>query len=444
VVALIRGSFEAPAFAKVQGLNPSAQPRGFVDPEFGPLVRALEMYAPARGPGGAVVSVHHRGQLVANLAIGTRDRAGALMQPDTLIMGLSTVKGVTATLLHIIADRGIIDLAAPVASYWPEFAQAGKRDITVHELVSHRAGLYMLPASIERIEDIYDWDRMVRALARAERAHAPGRDFGYHAWTFGWLVGELLQRATGATFSDLLRECIAEPLGLTGCFIGLPDQEHHRVAKIVQMRPPRSGPARSLATRVPALAGAGIELGSKAARALGLRFDPAQAMRAMAPPGLAQLNLNAPAFLRAVIPSVNGVFDAISLSRIYAALANGGELDGVRLLSRAAIERARTDQNIGLGRVIPFPLRVKMGYHRPVSLGVRVSVFGRSRDLGIASADAFGHFGLGGSGAWADPERELSVAVITNCFVSRLPADLRTVGICTAANLCADRRFSKP
>ncbi|WP_181233025.1 serine hydrolase domain-containing protein [Enhygromyxa salina] len=414
--------------------------RGFVAPEFAPLVRALELYVPARGPGGAVLSVHHRGQLVANLAIGTRDRAGALMQPETLIMSLSTVKGVTATLLHIIADRGIIDLAAPVAYYWPEFAQAGKREITVHELVSHRAGLYMLPDIIERIEDIYDWEHMVSALARAEPAHAPGRDLGYHAWTFGWLVGELLQRATRASFSDLLRECISEPLGLTGCYIGLPDQEHHRVAQIMQIQAPRSETGRSLVTRAPALAQAGIELGSKAARALGLRFDPAQAIRAMAPPGLAQLNLNAPAFLRAVIPSVNGVFDALSLSRIYAALANGGELDGVRLLSRAAIDRARTDQSAGLGRVIPFPLRVKMGYHRPVSLGVRVSLLGRDRDLGIASADAFGHFGLGGSGAWADPERELSVAVITNCFVGRLPGDLRTVGVCTAANFSADRR----
>ncbi|KIG19294.1 Esterase A [Enhygromyxa salina] len=425
----------------------AAKPRGFVTPEFAPLVRALELYVPARGPGGAVLSVHHRGQLVANLAVGTRDRDGALMQPETLVMGLSTVKGVTATLLHIIADRGIIDLAAPVARYWPEFAQAGKRDITVHELVSHRAGLYMLPDTIERIEDIYDWERMVGALARAKPAHAPGRDLGYHAWTFGWLVGELLQRATGALFSDLLRECIAKPLALTGCYIGLPDSEHHRVAKIIQVQtgePPRSGAARSLVSQAPALAqagiGMGIGLGSKVTRALGLRFDPAQAMRAMAPPGLSQLNLNAPAFLRAVIPSVNGVFDAISLSRIYAALANGGELGGVRLLSRAAIDRARADQSVGLGRVIPFPLRVKMGYHRPVSLGVRVSMFGRDRDLGIASADAFGHFGLGGSGAWADPERELSVAVVTNCFVGRLPADLRTVGVCTAANFAADRR----
>ena len=415
--------------------------RGFVDPEFAPLVRALQLYVPARGPGGAALCVHHRGQLVANLAIGTRDRAGALMEPQTLVMGLSTAKGVTATLLHIIVDRGIIDLAAPVARYWPAFAQAGKRDITVHELVSHRAGLYMIPAEVERIEDIYDWERMVDALARAEPVHAPGSDLGYHAWTFGWLVGELLQRATGASFTDLLRECIAEPLGLTGCYIGLPDQEQHRVAQIMQMQPPgRSREPGALARRVPGLARAGVELGGKATQALGLRFNPAQAMRAMMPPGLSQLNLNSPAFLRAVIPSVNGVFDAISLSRIYAALANGGELEGVRLLSRAAINRARADQSFGLGRVIPFPLRVKMGYHRPISLGVRVSLLGRSRDLGIASADAFGHFGLGGSGAWADPERELGVAVVTNCFAGRLPADIRTVGVCTAANFAADRR----
>ncbi|PRP95368.1 Beta-lactamase precursor [Enhygromyxa salina] len=412
-----------------------------MDPEFAPLVRALELYVPLRGPGGAALSVHHRGQLVADIAIGTRDRAGAPMEPDTLVMCLSTAKGVTATLLHIVADRGELDLDAPVARYWPEFAQGGKGGITVSELVSHRAGLYAVRPLIDQIEDIYDWPRMVEALARAAPAHAPGRDFGYHAWTFGWLVGELLQRATGASFTDLLRECIAEPLGLEGLYIGLPEHERARVAQTIEWGSTKLGfstPGGS--GRLRRAAGASVEVAGRAARALGLRFDPSDMVGAMLPRGLSSLDLNSPVFLRAVIPSLNGVFDARSLSRLYAALAGGGELDGVRLMSRAAIERARADQNVGLGRVIPFPLRVKMGYHRPISLGLRVSVRGRSKDLGIASADAFGHFGLGGSGAWADPERELGVAVVTNCFAGRLPADLRTVGVCTAAAFAADRR----
>jgi CubicO group peptidase (beta-lactamase class C family) len=133
------------------------------------------------------------------------------------------------------------------------------------------------------------------------------------------------------------------------------------------------------------------------------------------------------------------MFDAPSLARLYAMLANGGELDGVRLLSREAIRRASTDQNGFIDRIIPFPLRVKMGYHRPISLGIRLVVAGNRLDLGTASPNAFGHFGIGGSGAWADPERNLAVGLVTNCFAGRLPIDLRTVAICTAAAAAADR-----
>ncbi len=141
-----------------------------------------------------------------------------------------------------------------------------------------------------------------------------------------------------------------------------------------------------------------------------------------------------------MLPSVNGCYDARSLAKLYAVLAHGGSLDGVRLLSKEAIVRASTDQNAAIDRVIPFPLRVKMGYHRPISLGLPIRIAGKRIDLGVASPEAFGHFGFGGSGAWADPERDLAVGLVTNTFFGRLPFDLRTVAIATAAAHAADRR----
>lgn len=159
----------------------------------------------------------------------------------------------------------------------------------------------------------------------------------------------------------------------------------------------------------------------------------------MIPPGLGDV-LGDPRWLTSVIPSGNGVFNAHSLARLYAALSLGGKLDGVRLMSSSILEEAAEDQNPHIGRVIPFPLRFKVGYMRPVSLGLRISMGKRHLDLGRPNPHAFGHFGAGGSGAWADPERELGVAIVTNCFGGRIPGDLRPVAVATATSRCADRR----
>ncbi len=142
------------------------------------------------------------------------------------------------------------------------------------------------------------------------------------------------------------------------------------------------------------------------------------------------------------MPAVNGHFDATSLAKLYAALAGDGSIDGARLVSRATIDEARRDQTpyFALDRVIAFPLRMKLGYHRAISLGLRVPVLGRGFDLGVPSPQSFGHFGFGGSGAWADPERQLSVGLVTNTFFGRLPLDLRPVAVATAAAWAADRR----
>ncbi len=408
--------------------------RGFVHPDFEPVREALRLTVPDGRPGGAAVCVYHRGQKVVELATGTRNRHGDPFENDTLSLSMSTTKGVAATALHVLVDRGVVDLDRPVAHYWPGFAKKGKARLTVRQALAHQAGLHAIEPLIDRFEDMYDWERMVRALEDAEPLHEPGTDYGYHAFTFGWLVGEISRRALSvSTYPDVVRTLLAEPLGLDGLFVGVPESELHRVADMVGPRrlPPFPRPIGRAFAR-------GMSLG---ADLLGANVEFHETELALFPPGISGADLNANAFRRASLPAVNGHFDARSLAKLYAALAGGGEVDSVRLVSSRTIDEARRDHNgyFTLCRVIPFPLRIKLGYHRAISLGLRLPFFGRTFDLGVASPEAFGHFGFGGSGAWADPERELSVALVTNTFFGRLPLDLRTVAIATAAAYAVDR-----
>ena len=404
--------------------------RGTTHPDFRSLRDTVRLCAPRRD-GGAAIAVYYRGELVVDVAAGTRDRLGAPFDPDTLSLCMSTGKGVMATLLHVLVDQGALELDAPVAQYWPEFAKNGKGEITVRQAASHRAGLYSIGRIIESSEEMFDWDHMVEVVENMSPVHAPDTDFGYHAWTGGWVIGEVLQRVTGERFPTLVKRYLAEPLGVDGLYMGLPESELPRVAeflipkvvkKVLQGRP------RGVRARVRKTASMTVRLSS----AVGHAVD------AMMPPGLGDV-LGDPRWLTSVIPSGNGVFNARSLARLYGALSLGGRIDDVRLLSAAALAEAIIDQNRAIGRVIPFPLRFKVGYMRPVSLGLRVPI-GRTRlDVGLPAPHAFGHFGFGGSGAWADPERQVGVALVTNCFAGLIPADLRTVAVATAVTRAVDR-----
>ena len=361
-----------------------------------------------------------------------RDTVRRCTPASGIALSMSTGKGLMATLLHWMVDRGRIDLDAPVARYWPEFARNGKGEITVRQAASHRAGLYSIARIIDSAEEMFDWDHMVRVVEDMWPVHTPDTDFGYHAWTGGWIIGEVLQRITGKRFPDLIAEHLAQPLGLDGLYMGLPESELPRVAEFLIPKIPRKvlrGRPRGLRAQVRRTASSTVRWHSSVG----------QFIDAMIPPGLGDV-LGDPRWLTSVIPSGNGVFNARSLARLYGALSLGGTIDGVRLMSPATLAEAAEDQNSAIGRVIPFPLRFKVGYMRPVSLGLRLSVGKRLVDLGRPNPHAFGHFGFGGSGAWADPERELGVAIVTNCFGGRIPGDLRPVAVATASARCADRR----
>ena len=378
-------------------------------------------------PGGAAVSVYHRGECVVDLWGGCSDEEGTLWARDTMAPSFSTTKGVAATLLHIYADRGLIDYDACVAEYWPEFGQCGKEAITVRQVLTHQSGLYHIRQMIDHVDRMLDWEHMIEAIERTWPAHTPGTRTGYHGLTFGFLVGEIIQRVTGRKFSDLVQSEIAEPLGLDGLFIGAPEHEIVRAAKLIFPESARRLSQTSL--------GGKLEVGatrlSKLLQRLGVDTDLASIFDALAPRGISDFDFGSPESLRVAIPAGNGLFTARSLAKMYAMLANGGEFEGVRLLSRETLEQATTLQKpTGKLSVLPFDMRWRLGYHAVAT----TRGFPRQ---------AFGHFGFGGSGAWADPKRRLSVGLIVNSGLGSPFGDLRTARIGGAALASANAR-SKP
>ena len=196
--------------------------QGYCEPEFGGVADILKRQV-ARSGRGAAVCVYHRGRKVLDLWAGVRDEDGRPWRADTLAMSFSTTKGVVATALHVLVDRGLLDYDDRVAKHWPEFAQGGKQDVTVRDVLTHRAGLPQIRPLVDRAERLLDWGYMVRALERARPRLRPGGAPAYHALTFGWLAGEIEQRVTGRPLVDVIRTEIAEPLGLADMYIGSQD-----------------------------------------------------------------------------------------------------------------------------------------------------------------------------------------------------------------------------
>ena len=398
---------------------------GFVHPDFSDVARSLRRILPKKGPGGAAVCVYHRGEKVVDAWGGTRDDAGSPWQEDTLSLSFSTTKGVASTLLHVHADRGLIDYDAPVARYWPEFAEAGKQALTVRQLLCHEGGLYAIRDMVEHASEMLDWRQMTARLAAAPPRHAPGAAHGYHGLTYGWLVGELVRRVAGdKPFAELIESELARPLGLDGLYCGVPADQMHRCAQL--MAKGMTGPIDSRRRSTQRTFEAAERWGRRLAR-VGIRYDPTETLAALVPRGMEDLDFNSDELRAASIPAANGMFTARSLARLYACLAQGGELDGVRLLSADTLRKATEEQNRGAGRVIPISMRWRLGYHRAFAVRARVPA-------------GFGHFGFGGSGGWADPHRQLAVALTVNSGVGTPFGDARIARIGGAAVRSADRR----
>jgi CubicO group peptidase (beta-lactamase class C family) len=398
---------------------------GSVHPDFAGVARVLRRILPRRGPGGAAVCVYHKGEKVVDAWGGTSDAAGTPWKEDTLSVSFSTTKGVASTLLHVYADRGLIDYDRPVAEYWPEFAAEGKERITVRQILCHEAGLYAIADMVGHGREMLDWEHITSRVAATPPRHAPGTAHGYHAMTYGWLVGEVVRRVAGnKPFPELLESDLARPLGLDGLYCGVPADQQHRCATLMARGMDRSPEDRR---RITQNILERAERWRRRLSRLGFRYDPSESIAALFAPGMEDLDFNSAEFRSASIPAANGMFTARSLARLYACLAMGGELDGVRLMSYETIRRASEQQNRGAGRVVPISMRWRLGYHRVFAVRARVP-------------SGFGHFGFGGSGAWADPQRQLAVGLTVNSGVGTPFGDTRIARIGGAAVRCADRR----
>ena len=391
---------------------------GFTHPGFEGVARLFGRQL-RRTTGGAAVAVYFRGELVVDLW-GGRRRADEPWVQDTLAMCFSTTKGATSAALHLLADRGQLDYDAPVAEYWPQFAQAGKETVTVRHVLTHSAGLHRMRTLVDSADRMLDWEYMVGALERAEPAYEPGTRHGYHALTYGWLAGELIRRVSGRPIARFVDEELARPLGLDGLYVGCPPEQRGRIAPLAPMAAPVG---RRLGLQPGAVMGGPV---GRIPAMLGLPVSPRRFVNALLPRGIEDV-LWGPEVMDAEIPAANGFFTARSLAKLYALLAGGGEVGGVRLLSPETVRRIGVVHARGPDLVLVLPMGWRLGYHRAFT--TRGAVRG-----------AFGHFGFGGSGGWADPRHNLAVAMVCNRGGGTPIGDLRLAELGSAAYRAASGR----
>ncbi|MGB5697708.1 MAG: serine hydrolase domain-containing protein [Polyangiales bacterium] len=381
------------------------QIHGTYEARFEPVAKVLRKQVAHYG-GGAAAAVYLDGKCVVDIWAGQARNDGTAWERDTMSIGFSASKGVTATAIHILASDGLVDYDAPVARYWPEFGCNGKEAITVRHVLSHQAGLHKVTPLVDQLTDILDWDLIIGRLAKTEPDFHPGTANAYHAMTFGWLVGEIVRRVSGAAFPEFIQTRIVEPLALDGLHIGEADSQMDRLADLV---------------RLPALCRHGAKPLPSEYRAP--PWMPRGPLRSLVRRGLTPGNMRElfrhPAFWKACLPSMNGVFTARALAKMYAALSLGGELDGTRLVQPEIVQASSKVQMKRPDKVVLYPLHWRLGYHRADALLMDVP-------------EAFGHFGAGGAGGWANPELKLSLGLVHNGFPLSPLGQTRTVTMTAA------------
>jgi CubicO group peptidase (beta-lactamase class C family) len=364
---------------------------GRCDARFAGVRDALADNFRDRGEVGAAVAIAIDGVPVVDLWAGWMDAARTHpWREDTLVNVFSVGKGVVALALLLLADRGRVDLDAPVARYWPAFAAADKGEVTVRTLLAHRAGLPAVRSPLPPLA-MYDWSRMADALAVEAPWWPPGTAHGYHVNTFGFLVGEIVRQVAGVDLGTFVREEIAAPLEADFRF-GVRVEDDARIADYLL-----AADDRYLADYLVAAEGS-----TEAPDADERRFllDRVYAN----PSGISGFGtVNTRAWRSAIIPSTNGHATARAVARIYAPLACGGASDGVRLLAPETIAEAIVEASAGPDVVLRRPSRFGLGFQ----LTRAESPFG-------TSPRSFGHFGAGGSVGFADPDARLAFAYVMN------------------------------
>ena len=379
---------------------------GLVEPGFEAVRDAFASNFEQGREVGAALCVHVAGRKVVDVCGGLFDRDGTKPYgPDALQLVFSSTKGATAACANLLAQRGLLDIDAPVAAYWPEFAHAGKEALPVRFLLSHQAGLPAIDRALSA-EDVQAWDPVIEALAAQAPFWNPGTAHGYHALTYGHLVGEVVRRISGRSLGAFFAEEVAGPLGLE-FFIGLPADLEPRVSPIV---------AAPIAGGAGGASGFSSTLLARALNMGGAFRDGAW--------------MNRPAWHAAELPAANGITNATSLSRLYAGLV--GTVDGgpaEPLLTTEQMERARTVLTFGPDQVfesVGLPLKQKIG----------LGFWCASPAALFGGAGSFGHAGAGGSYGFADPERNLAVGYVMNKMSEDVLGDPRASSIVKSVYAC--------
>jgi len=374
---------------------------GRCEAEFEPVRAAFERNFTDHDDVGAAVAVWVDGDLVVNLWGGYADaRRRRRWRENTLASVFSGTKGLTSTCVHLLADRGEIDLDAPVAQYWPEFGQAGKEDITVAMVLGHRSGV-IGPRIPMHWTEVSDWHRVCDALAGTEPWWKPGTAQGYHMVAFGFVLGEVVRRVTGRTLGEYLRTEIAEPMGID-VHVGLPRAEHNRCAEMINKPHIRDVLADGGAPGNPQ----SLDEHPMAGLSIAMGFVPDD-----------ELGSNELATWRAAeFPGTNGHVSALGLATFYNGMSQG------KLLSREHLELVRVSQG---------------GFDPDVVLGPRVADHGwglgymlNQRGMAGPNPHSFGHGGSGGSYGFVDLEHRIGYAYVMNYFdATKCNADPRSTAL---------------
>ncbi|MBU2489348.1 MAG: beta-lactamase family protein [Proteobacteria bacterium] len=346
--------------------------------------------------GGRVVLDRTIGHARGNGPEDGPDGKKVLASPETLFCWFSASKAVTAMVVHLLVEDGKIHLLDPVSHYLPEFAVHGKGNVTVQQMLCHRGGIPMIPTGTDP-EILYDWDRAVAFLSALKPAHGPGRQVAYHAVTGGYILGEIVRRVTGKELNQVLKERITGPLGLPTFAYGVAKKNMARLAQNHFTGLPVPFPASTIVQR-----------------ALCLPWERVVDIS------------NQPPFYQSVIPSANLCSTNWEMARFYQMLLNGGELDGVRIFSPLTIRRALMEPGKRyVDRVLLLPIPYSLGLIRG---GFPISLFG------VNASQAFGHSGFINCISWADPSRDIAVALQNTgkpLLGSHIPALVNLVGSIT-------------
>ena len=344
---------------------------------------------------GVQVAAYLSGELVVDVWGGLADEtAGRMVNGDTLFPVFSVTKAVTATALHIQAERGLIDYDKPISHYWPEFAANGKGTATIRDGLTHRTGIPLMPEGVTP-QQMCDWNWMIEHLAQMKPLFDPGTTSAYHSYTFGWIIAECVRRTDPQRrpFGRFVQEEICTPLGIDNLFMGIPEAAEPRIAKLTNMPAPPAGTPAPGPLRMGAI--------------------PSQV-------GVVQEVFGRADVRRACIPGAGGIMNARSEARFFAMLANGGQLGGVRLLSEERVRSFSTPRaNRGevdrtLARVLNLGIS---GFHLGGESPPAPPVIGNN-------PHTISHPGAGGSIGWADPDARLAVGICHNrMFDAQTPQD---------------------